>query len=145
MSKCQIFRVANEELNMLVETPDCVKTERCDRYMWPRYIQSAYGMEQTRRRKKNYSEDIMPTAMKIVAHSTPPPTVSQLRAKRRALVTLHVRYVREAMAATDTDARRAAFESAHDIDHALRAIDDRLFLHEPPPATLDLHERIYDM
>jgi hypothetical protein len=87
----------------------------------------------------------MTTLHKITAKSSNPPTVSQLRAKRRALTILHARYIREAMATNDTDARRAAFESAHDIDHAVRAIDDRLFLQKPPPITLDLHERMYDM
>lgn len=82
--------------------------------------------------------------LRVVARATP--TVSHLLAKRRALVTLHTRYVREAMATNDTDARRAAFESAHDIGHALRAIDDRLFLQEPPPPrTLNLHERMCDV
>jgi aminoglycoside phosphotransferase (APT) family kinase protein len=49
------------------------------------------------------------------------------------------------MATDDTDARRAAFESAHDIDHALRAIDARLETIEPVPQPIELHTRLYDV
>ena len=72
-------------------------------------------------------------------------TLSHLHAKRRALVTLHARYIREAMNTRDTDARRDAFESAHDIDHALRAIDARLESMEPVPRHKELHTRFYDV